>query len=48
MGSDFHQLCPRYNGTLIPAASMAIRLWETFTLDFSSVSIELVGWLFWA
>ena len=28
MGSAFHQLCPRYSGTLTP---MAIRLWETFT-----------------
>ena len=27
----FHQLCPRYNGSLIPTASTAIRLWETFT-----------------
>ena len=30
MGSAFHQLCPRYNGTLAPTASIAIRLWETF------------------
>ena len=31
MGSAFHQLCPRYNGTLTLIAPMAIRLWETFT-----------------
>ena len=32
MGSAFHQLCPRYSGTLTPTAPTAIRLWETFTL----------------
>ena len=31
MGSAFHQLCPRYIGTLTPIAPTAIRLWETFT-----------------
>ena len=31
MGSAFHQLCPRYSGTLIPTAPTAIRLWETFS-----------------
>ena len=31
MGSVFHQLCPRYSGTLTPTAPTAIRLWETFT-----------------
>ena len=31
MGSAFHQLCPRYSGTLTPTARTAIRLWETFT-----------------
>ena len=31
MDSAFHQLCPRYSGTLTPTAPMAIRLWETFT-----------------
>ena len=31
MGSGFHQLCPRYSGTLTPTAPTAIRLWETFT-----------------
>ena len=31
MGSAFHQLCPRYSGTLTPTVPMAIRLWETFT-----------------
>ena len=32
MGSAFHQLCPRYSGTLTPTAPTAIRLWDTFTL----------------
>ena len=31
MGSAFHQLCPRYSGSLTPTAPTAIRLWETFT-----------------
>ena len=31
MGSAFHQLCPRYSGTLTPTAPMAVWLWETFT-----------------
>ena len=31
MGSAFHQLCPRYSGTLTPAAPTAIKLWDTFT-----------------
>ena len=31
MGSAFHQLCPRYSGTLTPTAPTANRLWETFT-----------------
>ena len=31
MGFAFHQLCPRYSGTLTPTAPTAIRLWETFT-----------------
>ena len=30
-GSAFHQLCPRYSGTLTPTAPTAIRLWDTFT-----------------
>ena len=34
MGSAFHQLCPRYNGTLTPTAPTATRLWETFTFTF--------------
>ena len=34
MGSAFHQVCPRYSGTLIPAAPTANRLWETFTYKF--------------
>ena len=48
MGSAFHQLCPRYSGTLTPTAPMAIRLWETFTylevgenLIFLDVNISL-------
>ena len=32
MDFAFHQLCPRYSGTLTAAASTAIRLWESFTL----------------
>ena len=32
MGSAFHQLCPRYDGTLTPTASTVIRLWEIFSL----------------
>ena len=31
MGSAFHQLCPRYSGTLTPTAPTAIRLWDAFT-----------------
>ena len=31
MGSAFHQLCPRYSGTLTPTAPTAVRLWETST-----------------
>ena len=31
MGSAFHQLCPRYSGTLTPTAPTAIRLWDTVT-----------------
>ena len=34
MGSAFHQLCPRYSGTLTPTAPTANRLWETFTITF--------------
>ena len=33
MGSAFHQLCPRYSGTLTPTAPRAIRLWDTFTFN---------------
>ena len=35
MGSAFHQLCPRYSGTLTPTAPTAIRLWDTFTFLYS-------------
>ena len=30
MDSTFHQLCPRYSGSLTSTVPMAIRLWETF------------------
>ena len=36
MGSAFHQLCPRYSGTLTPTALTAIRLWKTFTFTYIS------------
>ena len=36
MGSTFHQLCPRYSGTLTPTAPTAIRLWETYTFYLSN------------
>ena len=38
MGSAFHQLCPRYSGTLTPTAPTAIRLWDTFTFTFLYIS----------
>ena len=38
MGSAFHQLCPRYSGTLTPTAPTAIRLWDTFTF-YSFISM---------
>ena len=41
MGSAFHQLCPRYSGTLTPTAPTAIRLWDTFT--FFTFYIDLVS-----
>ena len=41
MGSAFHQLCPRYSGTLTPTAPTAIRLWETFTF-FSAEKTKLM------
>ena len=34
MGSAFHQLCPRYSGTLTPTAPTANRLWDTFTFFY--------------
>ena len=34
MGSAFHQLCPRYSGTLTPTAPTATRLWDSFTFTF--------------
>ena len=40
MGSVFHQLCPRYSGTLTLTAPLAIRLWETFTFFLiSSITV---------
>ena len=44
MGSAFHQLCPRYNGTLTPTAPTANRLWETFT--FNRPKAALLFWFF--
>ena len=41
MGSAFHQLCPRYSGTLTPTAPTAIRLWETFIFTFTSTTTQL-------
>ena len=41
MGSAFHQLCPRYSGTLIPTAPTAIRLWEIFTFTLEVFSVKL-------
>ena len=38
MGSAFHQLCPRYSGTLTPTAPTAIRLWDTFTFTLPVIS----------
>ena len=35
MGSAFHQLCPRYSGALTLTATMANRLWETFTYVYT-------------
>ena len=34
MGSAFHQLCPRYSGTLTPTAPTAFRLWDAFTFYY--------------
>ena len=43
MGSAFHQLCPRYSGTLTPTAPTAIRLWETFTFTNTVQHTEYDG-----
>ena len=40
MGSAFHQLCPRYNGTLTPTAPTAIQLWDTFTFTFYCILVD--------
>ena len=42
MGSAFHQLYPRYNGTLTPTAPTAIRLRETFTFSVYACHVCLV------
>ena len=39
MGSVFHELCPRYSGTLTPIVPTAIRLWDTFTFTLTSFSL---------
>ena len=41
LGSAFHQLCPRYSGTLTPTAPTAIWLWDTFTFTYLSKKIRL-------
>ena len=50
MGSAFHQLCPRYSGTLTPTAPTAIRLCETFTFTFTTrgkhLSVRQIKMLF--
>ena len=50
MGSAFHQLCPRYSGTLTPTAPTAIRLWDTFTfytaLPHNLINDKLVDLIF--
>ena len=35
MGSAFHQLCPRYSGTLTPTTPTANRLEKTFTFTYT-------------
>ena len=48
MGSAFHQLCPRYSGTLTPTAPTAIKLWDTFTFTFlPEISCVLYIGLLW-
>ena len=42
MGSAFHQLCPRYSGTLTPTAPTANRLWDTFTFFVVSYVHEVL------
>ena len=43
MGSAFHQLCPRYSGTLTTAPT-AIRLWDTFTFLHRKRGGAGMGW----
>ena len=40
MGSAFHQLCPRYSGTLTPTSPTAIRLWDIFILYIYNFSAK--------
>ena len=42
MGTAFHQLCPRYSGTLTPTAPMSIMLLETLTF-FKHVLQGIIG-----
>ena len=42
MGSAFHQLCPRYSGTLTPTAPTAVRLWNTFTFFYRADTISIL------
>ena len=44
MGSAFHQLCPRYSGTLTPTAPTVIRLWDTFTFTLSKFLSLIKVW----
>ena len=47
MGSAFHQLCPRYSGTLTPNAPTAIRLWDTFTFLVARGTLHFFRKWFW-
>ena len=46
MGSAFHQLCPRYSGTLTPTARTANRLSETFTFTLLHACINTINLIF--
>ena len=43
MGSAFHQLCPRYSGTLTPTAPTANRLWETSTFTYFQMTNSVLN-----